>query len=79
MHNAKFERRPSGHILVDNKEVAVTLQCCHCDCHFISVKGSGNIRGFCTRCFKITCGAKACDPCIPFEKKLEQIEKLSNG
>jgi len=63
-----------GGILVDGKQVADTLQCVHCNGHFQIVPGSGTDRGFCLRCFGPTCGAKACDPCIPFEKKLEKIE-----
>lgn len=72
--NAVFERKPSGHILVDNVEVASTKQCCHCGKHFVSIKGSGKIRGFCMCCHKITCGNVECDPCIPFEQKLEEYE-----
>ena len=73
--NVKYELNPSGTILINNREVAHTKQCCHCQCHFVSVKGSGKIRGFCMRCGKITCGKLACDTCIPFEKKLENYEK----
>ena len=73
--NAKYEKKPSGTIIIDNVEVAHTMQCCHCGKHFVSIKGSGKVRGFCMCCHKITCGARACDPCIPFEKKIEQIEK----
>lgn len=72
--NAKFERKASGVILVDSKEVATTKQCCHCQKHFVSVKGSGMIRGFCRRCMAITCGAPICDKCVPFEQKLEEYE-----
>ena len=72
--DAKAERKPSGHIIVDGQEVANTMQCCHCGQHFVSVKGSGKLSGFCMRCHKITCGSPKCDPCIPFEKKVEEYE-----
>lgn len=72
--DAKFESKPSGIILIDNIEVAHTKQCCHCQEHFISVKGSGKLRGYCTNCMSITCGKTVCNPCIPFEKKLDIME-----
>lgn len=76
---AKYERKPSGIILVNDVEVAATLQCCHCGKHFVSIKGSGKRRGWCLRCNKITCGNPACDPCIPFEEKLNIMEKQANS
>lgn len=72
---AKTNRKPGGYIIVDGQEVAQTLQCCHCNTHFVSVHGSGKTRGFCMRCMKITCGSPGCDACTPFEKKLEDYEK----
>lgn len=69
--------REDGAILVDGVQVATTHQCCHCGGHFTSVKGSGTRRGFCLKCMRVTCGASECDPCVPFEKKLEMIEKGS--
>jgi hypothetical protein len=75
----QFERKPSGFILVDDKEVASTIQCCHCDTHFISIKGSGHRRGFCTNCMKRTCGALKCDVCYPMLKKIEDYEKGKLG
>ncbi len=72
----KFEKKPSGAFIVEGKEVAHTLQCCHCGCHYISIKGSGKIRGFCIRCMKVTCGSKLCDICIPQE---EQLNKMDGG
>lgn len=72
--NAKFEKKPSGVILMDDKEVAHTLQCCHCTAHFISIRGSGKRRGYCTHCKKVTCGHPKCDRCIPYEEKLEIAE-----
>lgn len=26
-------------------------------------------------CTRITCGKKMCDPCVPFEKKIDLMEK----
>ena len=71
----QFERKPHGACIVEGREVAHTLQCCHCGKHFISIRGSGKVRGFCLRCKQVTCGDPKCDPCIPFEKKLEIKEK----
>ena len=70
LHNTKY-----GAILVDGLEVGRTHQCCHCNNHFVSIKGSGTLRGFCTRCMSLTCGAADCHECIPFEKKLDLFEK----
>jgi len=70
---------PHGAIIVDGHEVANTLQCCHCGCHFVSVKGSGTVRGFCLRCSAVTCGKPECDRCVPFEKQLEIIERKAHG
>ena len=73
--NAQYESKPSGYIIVDGQEVAHTKQCCHCGMHFVSIKGSGKIRGRCMSCGNAsTCGAPACDIHVAFEKKLEIIE-----
>lgn len=64
-----------GSIFVDGHEVAETMQCCHCGGHFVYRKGSGTDRGFCTLCNQMTCGKKACDPHVPFEKKLDLLEQ----
>ncbi len=67
--------RPMGHILNgDGNEIADTLQCCHCGGHFQVVPGSGNKRGFCTRCHGVTCGREMCDQCVPAEQQLENME-----
>lgn len=73
-NNFKFERKPSGVFIVNDKEVAHTIQCGHCGCHFISIRGSGKIRGFCMKCMKTTCGKIKCDVCIPYEYKLDKID-----
>jgi hypothetical protein len=54
---------------------ADTLQCCHCNAHYVVRPGSGKRRGFCTLCSAVTCGAPACAPCVPFEKKLDEFER----
>lgn len=51
-----------------------TIQCCHCNMHYIIQPGSGKRRGWCYMCGAATCGAVRCNPCIPFERKLEQQE-----
>lgn len=63
-----------GIIIVNGTTVATTKQCVHCGNHFAMVKGSGKVRGFCQKCHGITCGKIECCTCIPFEKKLEEIE-----
>ena len=49
------------------------LACVHCTAQWYVKPGSGNKRGWCFMCAGPTCGAKACEPCIPFEKKIEMI------
>ncbi len=74
--------RKAGHILIDGIEVAMTLQCCHCGSHWVHYRshlvinsnGPKRTRGFCTKCMQVTCGRKECDPCIPFEQKLDMYE-----
>lgn len=75
----KYERKPSGHILINNVEVAVTLACVHCGHHFVSIRGSGKIRGFCLKCYGITCGNPACNECVPFERKIDLYEQSKIG
>ena len=66
--DAKHERKPHGIVFVNGKEVATTLQCPHCGCHFVSRKGSGHRRSFCLRCMAVTCGKDACvSDCRPIE------------
>jgi hypothetical protein len=68
-------RQPAGVILVDGQTVADTLQCVHCNRHWIPIKGSGRKRGFCRECMGPLCGSKECMTCVPFEKKLEDQER----
>ncbi len=68
-------KKVHGHIIVDGQVVADTVQCCHCGNHWIPTPGSGKVRGYCVKCDALTCGAEECDPCQPFEHKLELFEK----
>ena len=82
LENALFHKKPSGVFLMDGIEVAHTLQCCHGGEHFVSIKGSGIRRGFCRNCQMVTCGKPECDPCVPWEEKLnlgEGAKKLSQS
>lgn len=72
--NAEYLTKPSGVILMDGQEVAHTRQCCHGGEHFISIKGSGKRRGWCTNCKAITCGRPECDVCVPYEERISLIE-----
>jgi hypothetical protein len=68
----EFVRKPSGYILMDGKEVAHTLQCGHCGAHWVPIKGSGRVRGFCSKCNKVLCGAEKCLRYhIPIEVQLD--------
>lgn len=71
----EYVRKPHGTIIVGTNEAASTLSCVHCNSHWIVVKGSGIKRGWCTLCFGPTCGAVQCFNCVPFEKKLEMMER----
>lgn len=51
-----------------------TLSCCHCGTMWVVAPGSGITRGYCVPCMKYTCGNPACDPCVPYERRLENIE-----
>ena len=72
--DAQFERKPHGAFIVEGREIAHTLRCAHGGEHFVSVRGSGMRRGFCTRCIGVTCGDPAHDACIPWEARLEHME-----
>lgn len=69
------DRFATGHILLDNVMVADTVRCIHGGEQFISLKGSGMRRGFCTRCMGRTCGAPEHDECLHWEKRLDLIEQ----
>lgn len=71
-------KTPDGYIHIEDPEGPDqefdTFQCCHCQAHFTVIPGSGRVRGFCTRCNHVTCGKPGCDPCVPFEQKLDNME-----
>jgi hypothetical protein len=79
----QYERKASGYIIMDNGngpvETAATLQCVHCNKHFISIKGSGTIRAFCLKCGGVTCGAPVCHEHYDFRKKLDDYEQGKLG
>jgi hypothetical protein len=63
-----------GILMVGGSVVAKTKLCCHCGNHFVMIKDSGKKRGWCMKCHSITCGALKCCKCVPFEKKLDDLE-----
>jgi len=64
--------QPHGVILMDGQEVADTLQCPHCQCHFVKIAGPAP---FCTNCGAYECGKERCRTCIPFLLRLELFER----
>lgn len=58
--DARVERKPHGLIFVNGKEVAHTLKCPHCGAQFVSRKGSGHRRSYCTIHQAVTCGSDIC-------------------
>lgn len=74
------ERKASGVILMDDGdgkgevEVATTMRCAHGGEHFISVKGSGITRGWCSRCHGVFCGIRHAH-CYPWQKQIDDYEK----
>lgn len=68
--------REAGFILDGQNVIASTRQCVHCGMHWVPQTGSGIRRGFCIKCMGPLCGKWEClRRCIPFEKRLELIEK----
>jgi len=67
--------RIAGAAILDGQQIADTLQCCHCGRHWNRKPGSGTVRGFCLKCYGVTCGDEACSiECKPFEKWLDEVE-----
>ena len=68
--------RAAGHIIIVSPDRPIeehdTLQCVHCDGHWVVDPGSGRQRGWCMNCGGPHCGAKGCWECIPFTRKIEQ-------
>lgn len=74
--DAQAVRKPGGAILLDGMQVADTVQCVHCGGHFVMRLGSGTVRGWCQRCHGMVCGP-SCAACVPFEKKLDLVERAA--
>lgn len=74
IHLINTSKRASGELIITddngNETVKETMKCCHCQYTWILERGSGRVRGFCTKCNDVTCGSKECMSCIPFQKKL---------
>jgi hypothetical protein len=73
--------RPSGTLittdLASGRETHQdTVQCGHCGAHWVYVKGSGRVRGFCTLCSKMTCGPRCPRGagCVEQERWCENVE-----
>lgn len=65
---------PMGFLEAEGKVYGETHQCCHCGGHFMISPGSGKVRGFCVKCGSVTCGAHQCDPCLPTEMWIDNVE-----
>ena len=57
-----------------------TFTCCHCEYVYHLKPGipPENQAHFCRTCYKLACPKPECVECVPFEKKLEQWEKIGN-
>ena len=71
-------RNPSGFVFVNGRQVADTLQCVHCQAHFVVVKGSGRKRGWCLNCNGPTC-SPICSECYPAEKQMQDEERRASS
>lgn len=70
-------KKVSGYLTIMSEGPLVeadTLQCVHCGKHWIVRPGSGIERSFCKRCMGVLCGSPECEPCVPFEARLEIVE-----
>jgi hypothetical protein len=71
--------RASGYVSIVSPDKPTvegdTLQCVHCGGHFYTKPGSGMQRGWCTRCKGPHCGRNNCWECVPFMKKIEEMER----
>ena len=56
------------------QECADLVQCCHCQAIFPFVRGSGTDRGWCMGCNQMTCGHALCDPCVPWQQMIANLE-----
>ena len=73
-----------GYVTVQDPTIGTiereTRTCCHCGKHWIydpikSGLGQKHERGFCMKCNGLTCGRKECDPCYPYEERIDDMEK----
>ena len=74
-------RSPDGHFIDPNmgnngKEVADTVQCCHCGMHLTWTKKTWKQTGWCINCQRIRCQKKECQTCCHWEKRMEKYEKM---
>lgn len=76
--DAVHVRKPAGGIIVDGAHVADTVQCCHCNAHFVMRTGSGTTRGWCRNCQGMVCGPK-CAVCTPFEQRLDLAHRFQQS
>lgn len=73
-------RSPDGHLIdpnagVSGKEIADTVQCCHCGMHIQVTKDTWKNTGWCLNCNKVRCTKKKCQSCVHWEKRMEAYEK----
>lgn len=66
-------RHQGGYIVCADGQEANTYECCHCNRHYVRKVGDGP-QSWCTMCGAPRCDQAECDPCIPFEAKLEAWE-----
>lgn len=72
--------KPQGYAIVcdpvEGNREADTLTCFHCNrvVHVRAKAAPEDVGGFCRMCMKPICASCVDGPCVPFEKKLEQIE-----
>ena len=71
-------RHAAGAILFEEngrEQQQDTLQCVHCQMHWVVEPGSGRRRGWCFKCHGPSCGARRCTVgCVPWEKAMEERE-----
>lgn len=81
MTTLHHHHHPSGEFTVTDldtgriKAEGSTLKCVHCQRTWAVEPGSGRMRGWCFRCGGPTCGAEGCEVCVPWERKMEIIER----
>lgn len=64
-----------GGIIVDGKYVADTVQCVHCGAQWEALLDDTTERGWCLSCNGFTCGHLSCEECLPFQRRLDAIER----